>query len=267
MATGLRGSGEKAATPTLVTGDVKVGTAKGGDVGEEEVKCGECRKMVGRSDKAVMCELCELWFHSKCEGLTEDTYRLMNQDKIHFYCGRCDKVAGKLLKTVVGLQARQTKMEGELTKVKNDVEDIKSKSYVTKEHLENALKHFDNELKEVKNVSLQGSEGNPTVTEVENLKTEWVMMKNDMTNQMNSTVKDMKDDVEESLEIERRRSNIIIHGLKDENATEDVDEVMDLFANGLKMDFHRHVDKMMRLGRQINQPTETKTVEDNAEEN
>jgi hypothetical protein len=27
-------------------------------------------------------------------------YKLIGQDKIHFYCGRCDKAAGKILKTV-----------------------------------------------------------------------------------------------------------------------------------------------------------------------
>jgi hypothetical protein len=39
--------------------------------------------------KGIQCELCDLWFHCKCENIVEDTYKLMNQDKIHFYFGRC----------------------------------------------------------------------------------------------------------------------------------------------------------------------------------
>lgn len=58
-------------------------------------KCGECNKMMGKSDKGIMCELCESWFHNRCQDMSEETYRLLNQDKIHFYCGRCDRVVGK----------------------------------------------------------------------------------------------------------------------------------------------------------------------------
>jgi hypothetical protein len=61
----------------------------------------------------------------------------------------------------------------------------------------------------------------------------------------------MKEEVEESLEIERRKMNLIIHGLKDDDAEADVDEVIKLFEDGLKMDYSRHVDKIMRIGRRV----------------
>lgn len=267
MSTGTKGA--------VATGEVKVailkgGKSKGGESGVEEVKCGECKKVMGRSDKAVQCEICEIWFHSKCEGMSDDTYRLLGQDKIHFYCGRCDKVVGKILKTVSGIQAKQAKMEVDLNKIKMDVEVLKQKPeveldkikmevevlkhkpYVTEDKLEAVVKHFDSELKDIRTVTTQVGVGYTAEPEVSKLKTEWDELKSGMTSQINTTVKEMKDDLEESLEIERRRINIIIHGLKDDDAFEDVDAVMELFANGLKMDYDRHVDKMMRIGRKAN---------------
>jgi hypothetical protein len=113
---------------------------------------------VGRMDKTVQCELCELWFHCKCEGISEDSYKLMGQDKIHFYCGRCDKAAGKILKTVLGIQGRHTKMEGELNKVKGEVEEINKRPYVVQEQLKEVVQHFESEIEDVKKVVLKGSQ-------------------------------------------------------------------------------------------------------------
>ena len=47
-------------------------------------KCGVCNKVVVSSDNGVMCEVCEGWFYSKCQNMSDDTYKLLNQDKIHF---------------------------------------------------------------------------------------------------------------------------------------------------------------------------------------
>jgi hypothetical protein len=61
----------------------------------------------------------------------------------------------------------------------------------------------------------------------------------------------MKEDVEESLEKERRKMNLVIYGLKDEDGEAYVDEVNKLFEDGLKMDYLRHVDKIMHIGRRV----------------
>jgi hypothetical protein len=55
----------------------------------------------------------------------------------------------------------------------------------------------------------------------------------------------MKEEVEESLGIERRiKMSLVIHELsllRDVDAEADVDEVIKLFEDGLKMDYSRHV--------------------------
>ena len=85
-------------------------------------KFGECKSVVEkRTEKGVQCELCELWFHSKCEDIHDDTYKLLNQDKIHVYCGRCDKAAGQILKSILKLNERLDKLEENQNTFKNEV--------------------------------------------------------------------------------------------------------------------------------------------------
>jgi hypothetical protein len=88
---------------------------------EDLIKCGECKKVVANTEKGVQCEMCEIWFHCKCEGVLDDTYKIMKQEKVHFYCGRCDKTVGQLLKTVMDLKARQDRLEEKLKKSQDEV--------------------------------------------------------------------------------------------------------------------------------------------------
>jgi hypothetical protein len=88
---------------------------------QELQKCGECKNNVTNTEKAVQCELCELWFHCKGEEIQEDTYELLKQDKIHFFCGKCEKAAGQLLKSVVKLKERQDKLEEDLITFKKEI--------------------------------------------------------------------------------------------------------------------------------------------------
>jgi len=66
---------------------------------------------------------------------------------------------------------------------------------------------------------------------------------------LDNNVKHVKEDVEETLEIERRKLNIVIHGVQDIDAEKDTDSVEEILTEGLHTDFERHIEKMMRIGR------------------
>jgi hypothetical protein len=42
---------------------------------EEEDKCADCNPVVCARDKAVECEVCNRWFHTKYQGVSEEEPR------------------------------------------------------------------------------------------------------------------------------------------------------------------------------------------------
>lgn len=67
--------------------------------------------------------------------------------------------------------------------------------------------------------------------------------------------------IEEALEIERRKMNLVIHGVPDIDAEQDIDQVAAILCNGLHMDFDRHVSSMMRIGKlDVNKPRPLRIV-------
>ena len=242
------------------------------DGGEKEV-CGECKKVVGKNDKGVVCEQCELWFHCKCEKLHEDTYKLMGQDKIHFFCGRCDKAVGKLLKSVTTLQLRQDQLEADLNTIKMEMKEVKNemvkklegkvvrveeelkqvggRKLVRHEEMEVEFEKIRVVLKEVSEGSSPSGTGNTKEVEIVRLQKEVGEMKAELETKVSTTCRSVKEDVEETLEIERRKYNLVIHGVPETDAEKDIDSVAEIMGEGLHLDFDRHVDKMMRIGRYV----------------
>jgi hypothetical protein len=88
-------------------------------------RCGECKKIVSRNDKGITCELCETLFHCKCQDISEEAFNVLSHDRFHFYCGRCDKVVGKILKSVSELNLKQDKLEEKVVKVEEGLNHIR----------------------------------------------------------------------------------------------------------------------------------------------
>ena len=91
--------------------------------GKEEVKCPDCSKVVSESDAGIQCEVCEDWFHPKCQKITDDVYS--QNAGVHWYCNGCNKGVAKLFQAVAKLQARQDKLEDKVATVSNEVMEMK----------------------------------------------------------------------------------------------------------------------------------------------
>lgn len=105
----------------------------------ERENCGACRRKVKGNDRALQCNLCDLWHHIACERVNEDIYKiLMKNDEttLHWYCGKCNVVAVKLLTSITSLTRRQDDLEAQVSALGLD----------TKEK----LKEVNDELLEVK---------------------------------------------------------------------------------------------------------------------
>ena len=51
--------------------------------------CRSCEKNVSDKDKAVQCDLCELWVHIKCNSLNYLDYRYLQNSNESWYCIEC----------------------------------------------------------------------------------------------------------------------------------------------------------------------------------
>ena len=111
--------------------------------GKEE--CGECKATVSSRDKGVQCEICEVWYHAKCEGVSEDTYKYLQKGQgVHWYCKACDKGVAKLLTAITNLQRKQDKLELDIKLVAEDMAKIKNEMHEDKQNLQ---KRIEGEVK------------------------------------------------------------------------------------------------------------------------
>ena len=71
----------------------------------------------------------------------------------------------------------------------------------------------------------------------------------------------VKENVEDTLEIERMKMNLVIHGVPETDAEHDLDAIAEILQTGLHMDFERHVAFVMRIGKlDENKPRPIKLV-------
>ena len=83
------------------------------NVNMSKSKCGECNVTIKNADKAMFCELCEVWKHTKCDKVRDDTYIMLNDTKVndkrvHWFCNDCNEKAikGTGIKLVLCLEKR-----------------------------------------------------------------------------------------------------------------------------------------------------------------
>lgn len=90
-------------------------------------KCKSCDQKVTNKEKAIQCEICEGWWHCKCEKISDEGYTLLNCENIHWFCGACNGGVGRVLPTLTKLEMRQGKMEEEMKGLNESVLDLKAK--------------------------------------------------------------------------------------------------------------------------------------------
>jgi hypothetical protein len=182
-------------------------------------KGGTCLKSVSDQENRVMCELCDKWFHAKCQNTPDSMYKALNQfsKELHWFCSGCKAGAEKLLTVVAKLQFKVDKLEEELARINLELQaevarmtkEIRDDMTVIRERLAKC--------------ETKTEEGTKMTTEKEHLWTSIVAKEVDtqisgVAAEMSSLQQQTKtiiEDREEQQEINRRRNCAIIHGLKE----------------------------------------------------
>src|SRR6267154_179082 len=180
--------------------------------------------------------------------MSADTYKNYKEYRqLHWYCAQCNKGIAKLYTLLNEMSARQDGFEKSLEKLKDtrDIDSMKEK--------------FGNLSVEVKGLNdkldLTSERINETDTKVETAIEAKLIQ--GIESRVDCKVKILKEDVEESIEIDKRKGNLIFHGVKELHRAESGDDGIDhdrlmieeILKAGLKMDPTRHVEEVLRIGR------------------
>ena len=53
--------------------------------------CKMCSKIVAKNHKAICCDLCHMWVHTKCNKINAATYNMLQKDETKWFCIECSK--------------------------------------------------------------------------------------------------------------------------------------------------------------------------------
>ena len=234
-------------------------TDKNQTVDSAESLCGHCNKLVKNDSLAMECEICNLWYHIKCQGITKAEYEYIkggskkkSLSKLHWYCLTCDRIAVNFMKTMASLHIKHQILED---KVDNLEEKMKNK--VDKEEVD--------QLKEEIGSIRKGQK--------QALEEQWKKIEENLLNhQKENTVKINKEDIisvndviekkikEKDVE-ERarkdRRNNMAIFGIKEceamsgkEKQEVDLKEVQKILKDCCEVELKQdNVAKVIRMGK------------------
>lgn len=117
------------------------------EISEEERKestgdvCGRCSKMVREKDMAILCDICETWYHAKCEKIPPDVYKFMVEEEagsqFTWHCISCTKGCAKLKSYIEKLEKTQADLIEKQEIIQVEVQEIREAVKVDKEVLDN----------------------------------------------------------------------------------------------------------------------------------
>jgi len=166
----------------------------------KEEKCPDCQKAVHDKDKGLQCEVCEGWFRTKCQNISDEVYKHLEQNEaIHWFCLACNRAVAKIFTSLAPMRARQDKMDSQLQKLSSDFQELVEK-----------LKGIDNSAKAAE-ASVKALDTKLDAV----VETGFIdKLQEKVEIRVNDLMKIVKKDVSETMEQERRKNNLVIHGVK-----------------------------------------------------
>ena len=207
----------------IVNKDCKMSSSKGsGDV------CGICDELVTETDKAICCDICEIWHHAKCITMNDASYKMFKRENLPWVCPEC--ISGK--RDEKGLH------ELILSMLNNAKEEKEERAMMMM-----MLKKLSEQM-----ISLEKT--------IEDKINEKIKISEKRTmEKINENVEKMNENVDEKLEAFRRRKNIIVYGMPEEKNEDHKSrcEIDDTNIKNLLKELKTNVKRyeIARIGKQI----------------
>ena len=189
-------------------------------------------------DKALPCDACDKWFHIKCVDISVEIYEVVKKfdggklgTMLNWYCPKCSGVVNTVLMDMKGIAERQSRLEKDIVGIRvcldkhNGFESelkILTKRIIQIEK-DSATKA---ELEEMRKIGDEFSKVRDEVKSfAEIVKSEEKVSKESgagHTDGNRATVRNLQVEVVEALEREKRRKNLVIMEIPEDEAAGDL---------------------------------------------
>src|SRR5664279_301705 len=104
-------------------------------------KCGHCLKLVSEQDGGVMCDICSLWFHNRCQGVSESMYKALKQfnKELYWFCKDCRQGADRLLPSIATIHSKVDRLDDEATRASADLKSDLTRTIAALADLKNEI--------------------------------------------------------------------------------------------------------------------------------
>ena len=91
------------------------------EVPEVRPRCGSCDSEA--NDTGRHCDLCSLWYHIKCQGLTLDSHNFLSGigDQVKWYCRGCNSTVDNIMRTLAIIKDTQHVMVRDIQENKEKI--------------------------------------------------------------------------------------------------------------------------------------------------
>jgi len=122
--------------------------------------CGKCKKNVFNQDHAVECELCDRWYHIKCENIEESVYEAIGKGAtgLHWFCNHCNTVALKFVTAISNIEKKQEKMESKIEKMELEVNNQDKQININKNEIDKVNIEIESVKATVTNIQKKSEE-------------------------------------------------------------------------------------------------------------
>lgn len=82
--------------------------------------------MIKDDNKALLCNLCDMWHHINCEKVKDDIYKFLvdNEEKcLNWYCRKCNGIVRRILTTVTDVVKKQDELHSKFVALEQDMSE------------------------------------------------------------------------------------------------------------------------------------------------
>jgi len=225
---------------------------------DKEDKCPSCDKIVTQKDTAVQCEICECWWHAKCEAISEEGFKVLQRENAHWFCVKCNKGAGKVLQALAKVEARLDKTDEEVKGVKQRVDTLSIEVEDIIGRLNEHNRDVNNLVVRIEELESKESDEQEVAGTIDDVIDRSVNVRLIQLEQLKESLTETKASVEEQKDKEDRMNNIIIYRVAESHAENVTDRgiedrrFVEQLLCGLNVGVvHEDIRKVLRLGKRM----------------